>query len=171
MKKITLWMSCLLFGLMIAGCSSEEVQPDLVLEDAVAKANQGIVKNFRAHLDDEGGNGTKATGQAIFQLSKDGTTMSYKLIVANIENVFMAHIHEADNPGSDGGIAVWLTPGPPAPPAIPGRTDGILAEGTFDSGDVKGGMQGLLEAIAEGRAYVNVHTSLNRSGEIRGDIK
>ena len=58
----------------------------------------GKSDNFRAHL-----NGaseavevdTRAQGQAIFRLSKDGMTLYYKLIVANIDNVFMAHIHVA----------------------------------------------------------------------------
>ena len=32
-------------------------------------------------------------GQAIFKLRADGAELHYKLIVANIEDVFMAHIH------------------------------------------------------------------------------
>ena len=36
---------------------------------------------------------TQARGVAIFKLSPDGNTLSYRLNVANIENVFQAHIH------------------------------------------------------------------------------
>jgi hypothetical protein len=53
-------------------------------------------KNFVAHLsgDEEVPvRETLAQGQAVFHLSKDGSTLSYKLIVANIENVVAAHIH------------------------------------------------------------------------------
>src|SRR5688572_27776581 len=39
-------------------------------------------------------NTSHAVGNAIFQLNEDGTALSYKLIVANIENVFQAHIHQ-----------------------------------------------------------------------------
>ncbi|HJR79454.1 MAG TPA: CHRD domain-containing protein, partial [Anaerolineales bacterium] len=36
---------------------------------------------------------TNARGVAIFHLSKDGTELSYKLIVANIDDIVQAHIH------------------------------------------------------------------------------
>ena len=52
-------------------------------------------RNFTAHLNGEDGTpaaGTKAQGEAIFQISKDGSAISYKLILSNIENVLMAQI-------------------------------------------------------------------------------
>ena len=70
-------------------------------------------RTFTAHLtaDNELPSGSvesQAQGQAIFTVSKDGTTVHYKLIVANIKNVIMAHIHcgAADQGGAtdaDGG--------------------------------------------------------------------
>jgi hypothetical protein len=36
---------------------------------------------------------SRAQGEAIFRVSDDGKSVDYKVIVANIENVFMAHIH------------------------------------------------------------------------------
>ena len=62
---------------------------------------------------------TNAQGQAIFQVSDDGTAISYKLIVANIENVTQAHIHLAPS-GVNGGIVAWLYPA--APPSKLSRT-------------------------------------------------
>src|SRR5688572_21321329 len=60
-------------------------------------------------------NDSSARGNATFQLSADGTELSYHLSVANIENVFMAHIHQGAA-GSNGPVVVWLypstTPGP-----------------------------------------------------------
>ena len=36
---------------------------------------------------------TNAQGQAIFKVPADGESISYKLIVANIDDVLMTHIH------------------------------------------------------------------------------
>jgi len=54
--------------------------------------------------------------------------------------------------------------GPP-PQLRPGRTDGILAEGTFTP------TPELLAAIETGNAYVNVHTAQLPAGEIRGQLR
>ncbi len=54
-----------------------------------------IKRNFTAHLSSEDGTpaaDTKAQGEAIFHINKEGSVISYKLIVSNIENVLMAQI-------------------------------------------------------------------------------
>lgn len=109
-------------------------------------------------------NDSAAQGEVVMHVNADGT-VSYKLIVANINNVFMAHIHVAPR-GVPGPIRQWLYPvsGPP-PQLLPGRTDGILAEGTFTP------TPELLAAIENGDAYVNVHTLLHPGGEIRGQLR
>lgn len=120
---------------------------------------------------------TKAQGQAIFKLSKDGNSINYKLIVANIENVTMAHLHHITDAGATtGGIVVWLYPEGPPPQLIPGRSNGPLASGVITSGSLMGSLAGgtlddLIDAINDGDIYVNVHTSQNPPGEIRGDIE
>lgn len=136
--------------------------------------------NFNTHLDGEQEEpnpvDTKAQGQANFKLSKDGTVLHYKLIVANIENVFMAHLHLITDPGAvTGGVVVWLYPAGPPSQLIPGRTNGVLAEGTITDDSLVGALAGmtlddLIEAIDAGQVYVNVHTSQYPPGEIRGDI-
>jgi hypothetical protein len=118
---------------------------------------------------------TNAQGQAIFHLSKDGTELHYKLIVANIENVLMAHIHLAQA-GMNGGVVAWLYPDGPPPQLIEGRTDGILAKGTITDEDLVGALAGqslqaLIDAMDTGGAYVNVHTTTYPGGEIRGQIR
>src|SRR5512143_2764332 len=55
-------------------------------------------------------NNSLAQGQAIFKLSSDGTELHYKLIAANIDNAFMAHIHMGPV-GVNAPIVVWLFPG------------------------------------------------------------
>lgn len=117
---------------------------------------------------------TRAQGQAFFRLSPDGSALSYTLIVANIENVLMAHIH-IGAPGVNGGVAVWLYPSAPPPALIEGRSDGVLARGEITDASLVGPLAGmtladLLGEIAAGNAYVNVHTSQYPGGEIRGQL-
>lgn len=152
---------------------------------APATADNG--RNFTAHLSgDEAGVETLAQGQAIIQFSKDGATLDYKLIVAGLENLWMAHIHVAAEPGGNGPPVVWLLPDAPPPPAgsISGVSNGVVATGSVTEGDagVTISFDDLRAAIAEGRAYVNVHTNdfvapPNTgpgdfpAGEIRGTVR
>ena len=118
---------------------------------------------------------SRARGLSTFRLSRDGKTLHYIVRVRRIENVTMAHIHIAPA-GTNGPVAVWLHPDGPPPMLIEGRTDGILARGTITDDQVIGplagqGLEGLLEALRSGTAYVNVHTSQYPGGEIRGQVK
>lgn len=146
----------------------------------VGLAVAGMNRNYSVHL--TGAQelplaiDTQAQGQAIFHISKDGTSVSYRLITANIVDVLQAHIHVVRQPNGTGPVVVWLYPedGPPAE-LIPGRSDGVLAQGTFTAADLVGPLAGmtledLFDEIAAGTAYVNVHTSANPPGEIRGDL-
>jgi hypothetical protein len=145
---------------------------------STAMAAPGNSRNFVAHL--SGGEEvpaveTRARGQAIFRVSKDGASIQYKLIASNIENIRMAHIHLAPA-GANGPVVAWLYPSGPPAQLIPGRHSGVLAEGeiTADSlvGPLAGGsLSDLVEAMSAGNAYVNVHTSQYPAGEIRGQIK
>lgn len=115
-----------------------------------------------------------ATGQATFKVSKDGTGIEYRLIVANIENVMQAHIHMAPA-GENGDVVAFLYPSEPPARLVPGRSDGVLATGTITSEDLRGPLAGatlddLLAAFDAGNAYVNVHTQQYPAGEIRGQI-
>jgi hypothetical protein len=118
---------------------------------------------------------TRAQGQAIFRLSKDGQVLYYKLIVANIQNVFQAHIHMAPA-GVNGPVVVWLYPSAPPAQLIAGRFNGVLAEGIITSDNLVGQLAGkplsdLIELFNKGEAYVNVHTAQFPPGEIRGQIR
>src|SRR5262245_37285282 len=131
-----------------------------------------------------------AQGQAIFRVSDDGSTVDFRLIATNIDNVIMAHIH-CGPPGVNGPIRMWLSPvigptGAPGPNGS-GRHDGVLASGTFSPGGVVcpasavGTNMPLLDAMRAGLTYVNVHTNdgvdgVNTGpgdfpgGEIRGQL-
>jgi CHRD domain len=121
-------------------------------------------------------NDSLAQGQAIFQVSEDGSEIQFKLIVANIENVTQAHIHCCANSEGTAGIVVWLYPSAPPAQLIPGRSQGTLAEGVITQSSLVGGLAGqplsvLLDRITSGLAYVNVHTSQFPPGEIRGQLQ
>lgn len=193
MKKNELrWITGLLLILMIAfigyacqdqALDSVNVENDpsanvLQTEDSNLSAAKHNQRNFRTHLkgENEVPNPveTNAQGQATFKLSQDGESIHYKLIVANIENVMMAHIHNAPA-GENGGVVVWLYPSSPPPQLIEGRFQGVLAEGTITADDLVGSLAGqsledLLDEMKAGNTYVNVHTPQNPGGEVRGQI-
>jgi hypothetical protein len=157
---------------------------------AVGAGVAGLNHNWSVHVNatmQVPVNASKGQGQAMFKLSSDGAGIDYKLIGSNIENVFMAHIHQGA-PGVNGPIVVWLYPSTAqAPgPAGSGRHDGVLSEGTIRASDLTGPLAGrplsdLVALMNGGGAYVNIHTNdgiapLNTGpgdlfpGEIRGDI-
>src|SRR5207248_11801237 len=82
---------------------------------------------------------SKAQGEAIFRVSADGSTVDYRLIASNIDNVFMSHIH-CGRPGENGPIRMWLYPviGPSGAqgPNGSGPHNGVLATGTFSPAGV-----------------------------------
>jgi hypothetical protein len=149
-----------------------------VLVGSVSVAGGSSDRNFRAHL--AGRNevpavDTKATGQAIFQLSKDGDSLRYKLIVANISGVTQAHIHcGADD--VNGPVVAFLFGLEPSGVDV----NGILSQGTITDADViprpdspqcPGGIANFDELVAKiraGETYTNVHTVAFPPGEIRG---
>ena len=89
-----------------------------------------------------------------------------------------SHLHVGQGPGTNGGIAVGF-PGFPA-----GVFAGAYAAafdltapsgynasfGNGHGGTVELAEAALLTALGEGRAYLNIHTSMYPAGEIRGDL-
>jgi hypothetical protein len=161
--------------LLFSSCNS--LAPEENFDEEVALKSAKMVQSFKAHL-----NGdqevppveTNATGQASFKLSKDGMELHFKLIVANITDVRMAHIHLAPV-GVNGGVVVWLYPAGPPPVLIEGKTNGILAEGVITEDNLVGSLAGepletLIMHLKDGNGYVNVHTVAFGGGEIRGQI-
>lgn len=125
---------------------------------------------------------TPASGQATFQVSADGQSLTYSVTVQNIANVTSGHIHLAPK-GANGEIVLALVP--PAPPGG-GPRSGVIGQGTATAAQLVGPLQGkaMADLVAEldaGNAYVNIHTGSGASpstlqpgdlppGEIRGQI-
>lgn len=107
---------------------------------------------------------TDATGMATFTLSEG--TVTYRIEVENLVEGFAAHIH-VGAATENGPIVVDLFSADP-PVTI---DDGLLVEGSFTAADVTDiTFDDLLDLMETGGAYVNVHTSANPPGEIRGQI-
>lgn len=182
-------------GVLAVGCTGDSASPTAPMvipvfetQAASAQANGG---NFGTPLSGENevpANSSQGRGSAIFHLNADGTALDYELMVANIENVIMAHIHMAPI-GVNGGVVVWLFPSTAVGPGAPnlGRFQGRIAEGTITDANLVGGLAGLdisdlAAAINAGNTYVNVHTDDGDAtrntglgdlfdGEIRGQLE
>jgi hypothetical protein len=167
-----------LLALAVTACTDEQAEP-LAVEVPVMFSQSGNEShNFNTHMtgaEEVPARETRAQGQAIFKLSKNGQSLSYKLIVANIQNVTMVHIHRAPA-GANGPVVAWLYPSSPPAQLIPGRSQGVLAEGVITAADLVGPMASqsldvLITELRAGNAYVNVHTAQYPPGEIRGQIR
>lgn len=148
----------------------------LIITSTVA-ANSGQ-DNFVANLSGESevpAVPTVSRGQATFTLSEDGSSLHYRLIVANLVDTLQSHIHVGPS-GANGPVVAFLYPSAPPAQLIPGRFSGVLAEGEITATNLRGPLLGqsldaLLAEMAAGNAYVNVHTVANPGGEIRGQIR
>jgi hypothetical protein len=121
--------------------------------------------------------GTHAAGLAKYQLNKSGDQLSFKLIVANIDDVTQAHIH-CGPAGVNGPVIAFLYGFGPTV-----TSNGILSEGSIsnanvivrpDSSACPGGVSDFDDVLAKmesGDAYTNVHTTAFPGGEIRGQIR
>lgn len=123
---------------------------------------------------------------------KDGV-LTFKVNVEDIDDVVAAHLHFG-KPGQNGPVLVTLYQAPPPPPPASAISDDdddydddddTLAFGAITDDDVRdvdgvtfadgsdfdGSADGLLRLLREGAIYVNVHTALNPSGEIRAQLR
>lgn len=157
-------------------------------------ASDDDVNTFRARL--RGLNevppvATQATGSFSATLSSDGTMLTYTVSYTNLNaQILFSHIHFGF-PREATGIMVFLCGpaagamgGPPAgtpnPPACPDTTSGTVSGSVTAANVIGPNSQGItpgadfakvVQALREGAAYVNVHTTRSPSGEIRGQIQ
>jgi len=116
---------------------------------------------------------TDAFGMATVRLIDNGTAISFRVIVCDIINVTASHIH----------VGAAGTNGPVIIPFIHGVLFSsphgckTLAEGTRTAADLNTKASPLItswddfvKALLAGNTYVNVHTTANTNGEIRGQL-
>lgn len=119
---------------------------------------------------------TTASGSAVFTAVGD-TAINYTVTVSGLTGVTMAHIHAA-GAGVNGGVVAWLLPpNGTAPQAASGTVNGVLASGRITAAWIRGvsgaapiSLDSLKTLMRNGNAYVNIHTSTNGGGELRGQI-
>ena len=115
---------------------------------------------------------SKATGTSEFTLSSDGMSMNYEVSVTDIDGVTLAQIYEGQE--NENGPAVStlirfkdITPS--------GPVNGLLAQGIITADNLQGPLSGkqvsdLTELMENNNTYVEIQTTENPNGEIRGQI-
>ena len=167
-------------GLMVFGCNTEmlqEPQEELLNLELSAKPADGKM-HFTANLSGDNevpARDTDATGVILAHVSKDGTSIHFKLIVANVQtNITGAHFHMGPA-GTNAGVVVNLLNISDFPPQTTAPVNGILAEGTITAANLSGALKDkplsdLISAMQSGNIYTNVHTTTYTGGEIRGQL-
>ncbi|GAA0880740.1 hypothetical protein GCM10009119_37100 [Algoriphagus jejuensis] len=146
--------------------------PGGAIRGQVSKIEPNDNKNYGAKLAGENevpAVSSKGAGVAKFNFSNDGSSLSFQVNVAGLENVRFAHIHFA-KAGANGGVVFTLRMD-----KVEGPVSGVYAKGGIDPTNFSGLLLGgdlmiLREAFRTGNAYVNVHTDMVPSGELRGQV-
>jgi len=162
MKSIPLFAGILALAFAAGGCGNQSAdKADFVAQLTGVEQVPSVV--------------TSASGTASFWINQDGTEIRYKLSVAGLNDVTMAHLHLGEA-GKNGPPVVWLYPSAPPPKEIAGPSNGVLSEGTINASNLAGPMAGktiadLVASIKAHSIYVNVHTQEHADGEIRGQLQ
>ena len=128
---------------------------------------------------------TVATGELNGTIAADDLSIDFELTYSGLQGVVtQAHIHVAQR-SVNGSIVIWLcqsatNPGPVGTPTCtPGSgtftgtitSANVIAGSTTSQQLTAGDLAEVIRAIRARAAYVNVHTDLSTSGEIRGQIR
>ena len=115
---------------------------------------------------------TDTTGKAKFRVSEDHTALEFILEIEDGVRILAGpggHIHCAPF-GINGPIVAFIAAGLPV-----GFNGEVKLKGTLNEGNIVNKACGetiaaLVDSFIRGNAYVNIHSAVNPSGEIRGQI-
>ncbi len=103
---------------------------------------------------------SNATGTGAFRLNAPGAELKFDITVCDLTGpILMAHFHKGV-PGVAGGVVRTLTD----------DFDGNTASGVWNASDSEPLTGDLVNDLIAGNLYVNVHTTANQPGEIRGQV-
>ena len=133
--------------------------------DTTAPTNKTFVANMLPSNELPTAKTTTGTGLATFV--DKGTEIDWTMELTNMTGVFASHIHLGDAT-TIGPVIFNLF--------IPNGTNtatltGVVGSGTItDANNVAISLDSLRVLLNNGHAYVNVHTTANQTGEIRGQV-
>jgi hypothetical protein len=108
---------------------------------------------------------SKATGKATFTISSTGKSIAYTLSATGLSGKAQAaHIH-LGKPGKAGGVMIAIAT---KPFSLPKK--GTLTSKQFSKVPGASTFSAAIKAIKAGNTYVNIHTTKDPGGEIRGQI-
>jgi hypothetical protein len=114
---------------------------------------------------------TNSTATGTFAASFDAatTTVTWTLSVPSLTGITAAHLHTGAA-GTNGGIVVNLYVPPSGTPPVNTLNLSGTARASDLIGSLAGNPAGFAAQLLAGTIYVNVHTSANPGGEIRGQV-
>lgn len=155
-SRLMLWVAVPL--LAVLGCDDEDDDLLGVVEANVFAASMTGAKERPNPVSPAG------SGTATFTLNAAQTQFNYSITVSNMTStITLAHIH-LGNANTAGSIIVQLTT-----PVNNGTVTGTITNTTALGLGLS--FSSLVDLIRNGDTYVNVHTSNNPNGEIRGQLE
>jgi len=110
-----------------------------------------------------------STGTGTASLTDNGTSMTYTITVSGLTSaVTVSHIHAGNASQASGNVIVTLTA--PTTGTSTGSFTGPNANAKNNDGTPITTYAQVVNLIKTGNAYVNVHTTNNPGGEVRGVI-
>jgi uncharacterized protein (UPF0548 family) len=107
---------------------------------------------------------TSATGTAVTTIAPDQASVSVQVEFANLTSSTAAHIH-VGRTGQPGGVLLPLATATFTSPL----TKTLVASDLTPTGGITTFAQAV-DALLSGRAYINLHTTANPGGELRGQV-
>ncbi|MBN4054078.1 CHRD domain-containing protein [Nitrospira defluvii] len=141
--------------LVAAGCGDDN---DLI---PVSTTSTGFLGKLTADQEVTTPATTTATGTGAFSLNAAQTELTFDITVTGLSGggLTAAHFHNAAA-GADGGVVRTLT----------ADFTGNTATGIWKFADGQSLTPTLVTELLAGRIYVNIHTTENTGGEIRGQV-